>query len=76
MKKYTKAGIPIYNLVVFGKNADFNEISDGLNQSVINIRQLNKSIYRLSDSLDNSIKFSELVSIKVKIIIDNIIDKN
>ena len=75
LKKYTKAGFPIYNLVVFGKNTDLNEIGDGLNQSVINIRQLNKSIHKLSDSLDNSIKLSEIVSIKDKIIRDNITDK-
>jgi hypothetical protein len=75
LKKYIKTGFPIYNLVVFGKNADLNEIYDSLNQSVINIRQLNKSIYKLSDLLDNSINSSELVSIKDKIIRDNITDK-
>jgi hypothetical protein len=75
LKKYTKAGFPIYNLVVFGKNTDLNEISDGLNQKVINIRRLNKSIHKLSDLLDNSTESSELVSIKDKIIRDNISDK-
>jgi hypothetical protein len=75
LKKYTKAGFPIYNLVVFGKNTDLNQISDGLNQKVINIRQLNKSIHKLSDLLDNGAESSELVSIKDKIIRDNITDK-